>query len=648
MKNRSLLLVAALVAGLVPSVVGAQPAQPAIQLLNPSGYTTSPELSAKADSDAAFHFVAVVPSVPPTPFVEFEIESTAGNRVTVEGSPVGTDTWEADHDLTGLTDGQYTIHAILYSQGQQFGQSDSQVVTINNSDLPPPPRAETAEITFPANGGQVGFYTPPGALPRTVVDVQTSEGAQQVRVLYSTSPLGSEPEWVQCGTGSVDEGIARARCTLAEGAVPGQVKAIAAVANLTPPPAPAQVSGDDSGDAHRVTPYVSTPRRVAISPEATKQEIGTCLPLTAVVTDQLARPVAGANVDVHATGPNDNLRFGSISNTTNAFQAPDKGPHGTENALRCSDNTSSGQQGDTNRVPGADEKHIESTAATAGASNNSGGFTFALRSATAGGTQIVAWSDDNDDDAQDVSEASGGARVGWGEDPPQPTSEIFLTPASSSQSVGDCQRLVLTVRSGGNPVSGGNADIHANGAETSFCTVSGGSTLRQPGEGDHVAGSHTDGTKHAEGELNSTGQLIFGVTSSSEGEVVVEGWHDVTDDDVAASGEPIATARVAYTSNGDRDISLNANRKRVPKGSKVRLSGSIDGSEACANRASVRLKARRPGGKFRTIKTKLTNNNGAYRFSLTVKKTKDYRTIAPKKGVCKKARSEIVRVKARG
>ena len=643
MKNKLMLLVVGvLVAGLFPAGATAQEA-PAIQLLNPSDYSTPPELSTKPDRDGLYHFVAWVPQVPPSPFVEFEIEPTAGNRTTIEATRVGTsDTWEASHNLAGLADGQYTIHAILYSEGQQFGGSDSQVVTINNSDLPPPPQSETAEITYPSNGESLGFYTPAGGRPNAIVDVATSEGALQVRVLYTKSAPGTDPEWIQCGRGTVGDSTARVRCTLAEGDFPTSVRAIAAVANMTPPQTgAAEPTADESGDAHRISTYTSVPTRILIDPEAKKQDVGTCLALTAVLLDQQSRPVAGANLDVHATGPTDNLQFASIANTTSAFQAPEKGPHNRENAVRCSDNTASGQQGDTNRVPGDDEKHIEST----GGTTNNGAFTFALRSRDIGGTQVVAYADDNDDDVQQVSEASGGARIGWGEDPPAPVTEVFLT-GGSSQTVGSCERMTLTIRQGGNALIGVNADVHLTGGGA-FCTVSGGSVLSQPSDAQHTAGTHTDGTQHGEGSTNSFGQLIFGVTSAAEGEVVVVGWYDELDDDTIGSGEQTASTRVSFAVSGDRDVSLNTSRRRIQQGRRVRLFGRIDGSDACSSRQTVRLQSRRPEGRFRTIKTKLTNDEGAYSWRLRPRRTKDYRVVAPRDGVCDLDRSPVRRVRVR-
>lgn len=648
MRKIIVLVIAALVGGLLPIPVAK--AAPAIQLLNPSTYNgAAPEISTKQDLDGNFHFVAWVPSVPQNAIVEFEIQSVAGNSLrTINASRVGADTFEGFDNLANLADGNYLVAALLYSNGDQVDEGiDRQAVSVRNGTLG---QVETAEIVAPGNGGSLGFFTPKGLRPRALVDVATSDGARQVRVLVTKTRPGGEPEWVQCGTGTVSSQSARVRCTLPEGTEPAQVTAVAAVANQTPPPGPAQVPADDSGDAHRVTVYNAVPTRVSIDPEATRAEISTCSPeFRATVTDQLGRPLSAVNVDVHAVGPTDQLQFAAGGNAMQ-FQAPDKGPHSSEPTHRCTELDAEGRQGETNRIGANDEKHIESRSdVTNPGTNNQGAFIFRLYSDTVGGTEIIAWADADDDDVQQAAEASGGARLGWGQDPPAPTQQAFLEPSSGSATVGSCQRFVLTVKEGGNPAAGRNADAHISSADTtpSFCTPSEGSATRLPDQGEHVAGTHADGTKHVEGELDSQGRLIFGVTAPSEGRVVVQGWLDESDDDTLTSGEAAAGGAVSFALSGDRDVSLDSSRRAVRKGGRVRLFGAIDGSPSCAEGQVVKLRSRVPGKRFRTIGQKRTNGSGEYGFRVKVFKTKDYKVIAPRAGVCDKARSNTVRVRAR-
>ncbi len=91
---------------------------------------------------------------------------------------------------------------------QQAVIINEEPVSINNQDPArgPGPRTSvenqnTVEITYPQNGGQVGFYTPPGSNVATgVIDVVASALApRRVRVLYSESAPGTEPAFQPCG-----------------------------------------------------------------------------------------------------------------------------------------------------------------------------------------------------------------------------------------------------------------------------------------------------------------------------------------------------------------------------------------------------------------------------------------------------------------
>ena len=645
-KKLGLLAVIALIGALLP--MGSAFAAPAIEIINPSGYSTNMELSSKPDADGAYHFVAWVPQVPPNAFVEFELQPAAGNGVTIEASRIGTtDTFEAFHNLVGLTDGAYTLKAILFSGQEQFGEGDSRTVTINNTNVPPPPQSESVEILWPVNGGQLGFFNPPAGRPNTIIDVKGSTEAQQARLLYTASQPGTEPEWVECGAAEIDatSDFGSGRCTLAEGAAPAQVTAVAAVANMTPPPAPPGPPADDSGDAHRVIPYSSVASQVVVDPPSQNFEVAKCSPvMKATAYDQFSRPLANPNFDVHAVGPTDQLQFAVLPGSYDTFAPPDKGPHSTENTARCSETAAEIKQGETNRVGQSDEKHIESK----GDFRDDTTFRFMLKSDSVGGTNVIVFVDADDDDIQDPTEATGAARIGWGQDPPPPLKQIFLDPLNSSATVGSCQRMTLSVREDGGPVSGGNVDIHLSGAETmpTFCTPSGGSLPRDPDTGEHATGVHSDGTRHGEGELNTEGQLVFGVTSASQGEAAVTVWLDEIDDDTF-SREPSTGTKVSFGVSGDRSISLDSSRRRVRKGGRVRLFGAISGSEACEAGQTVKLKARTPGGRFRTIGTRTTTGSGEYAFGVRVRKTKDYRAIAPRDGVCQTAKSGTVRVRAR-
>ncbi len=641
-------------------------AAPAIKFLNPSGYTAALTLSGKPDVNPTYHLVVWASELPSNPVVEFEFTSATGQSATFDGTRVGTDTWEANANLAAVGgDGPYTLRAFLYS-GTTEVASDELNVTVNNQDMFPPPAAETVEMTWPDNGAQLGFFSPPGGgRPTTVIDVTTSGGAQQVRSFYTLEKPGAVPDWQPCGSAGVSvpensqTGTASIRCTLGEGHSANQVTAVASVANQTPPPAPPNEAADQSGDAHRVVPYTSKPARVLFD-DSTKRhdDLTKCVFFTAFVVDQLERPLPGANVDLHAVGPDDQLRFGvdsiaqgSTTNNTDEFKAPDKNHSSTEPAARCSDGTATSQnanirEGDHNTPQQPDTKHIESGAT---GTLKDGSFRFALMSASNGATSIEVWADEDDDDRFGGSEARGGAQLGWGQEPPPPQPTLELTPDSASPAVGECQSFTAVARLGGNPVPGANIDAHMLGpdANANFCDPGGGSVTRPPEQGAHVSGAHEDGTRHVEGEADSAGRFVFGITSTAEGVTDVLVWRDSPDDDTLAS-EASDTAQITWQPVGTRTLSLQANRSIVTKGRKVRLSGAIDGSSACEAGQTVELHAKPKGqSNFGVVATTTSDDGGAFSFRPKVAKRTKFRAVAPEAGSCDEGRSKTVTVKTR-
>jgi hypothetical protein len=656
--KRVALLVSALVAGLLPGPVASAQSS-TIAFLNPSGYTSATQprlLSAKPDDDATYHLVAWVKNVPSSPLVEFELRPTTpgANPLTVTATRAGN-TWEYDLDLSGIADGSYTLAALLYSGLAPVGE-DEELVTVNNDDLPPPEPANAVELVYPRNAARVGYFTPPGKAAGFVVQAIASAGTSRVRFFYSLSDPGNEPEWKSCASAAPNaDRIATARCELASGDPPAQVTALAAVSNRQPTGDP-QPAADESGDAHHVLPYAQVATTVDVSPTTLTRDPGGCQKYTLEVTDQDGRAIAGMNVDIHATGPSDQLQFATMdtaipgANETDPFQAPDRG-HSTENARRCSNGESLGRQGETNRPGGDDDKHIESTSPSGslGGTDNSGRFDFALYSGTQGATEIRAWADVNDDDLPGASEASGGAQLGWGQAPPPPVTDIVLTPASADATVGECVRLEAFVRRGGNPLSAANVDVHLTGPDSnvSFCTPADASPSRTPDGGSHIAGGHEDGTKHLEGETSSTGQYVFGVTSPTAGGTVVSIWVDQTDDDVQ-SGEPADNAQITWQVEGSRTITLGSNKTRVRKGSRVRLSGDIEGSATCEANQTVEIQARpASGGTFVTIKSLTTDAEGLYSTRVRMRRARTFRAVAPEAAPCEAAQSETVTVRVR-
>lgn len=660
MKRLGSLLAGVMLAALLPA--GAAIAAPSVVFLSPAPLALDqvPELSSKENRPV--HLVAWVREAPVGALAEFELRAVSTtpptlNSATLGGTFVTGDTVEHFFEIPDTwADGTYNLRVTIFnSDGSQQVAEDEQTVIVNNDDVVPPPPAENVELVVPDNGDQVGFFTPKGGRANTVVTANASSGAEQVRVLYTKSAPGSEPEWQQCGSSSTGaNGFTTIRCTLAEGENPNAVTAIAAAANMTPAGVPADSRADDGTDAHRVTPYMAQPARVNVSPESAIAETGTCQLFVATVQDQLGRAIALANLDVHASGPDDQLSFATddtspFSANTSGYQAPGDGHVSDKRTIRCSDKTlTETRQGVHRAIGSADRMHIEST----GGTNNAGSFTFALfsnRNVT-GGTNISVWADANDDDNQNISEAAGGARLGWGQAPPPASTELFIDPDGPSATTGECQSMSLIAREGGSPLVGGNIDVHIAGPDSSvqFCSPAGASGTAPPQSGDHIADSHGDGARHAEGSTDQSGRFVFGVTSLSSGVTEVLGWLDQTDDDVLGPAEPRAPAEISWQPEGERDISLEANRNRVRKGRRVSLSGAIDGSSACEAGQLVRLRAKRPNGSFKTIAKKNTNSDGSFMFRPRVRVTKIYKAIAPKGEVCDLARSNNVRVRARG
>jgi hypothetical protein len=640
-----------LIAGLLQ--IGSAHAAPAISFINPSTYdnTTTLQLSDKPDSDGAYHLVAWVQQVPANPIVEFELQSTGQNAETINATRVGSsDTWEAFFDIPAPdSDGPYALRARLYSGGTEVA-NDEEAVTINNSQEPPAPptAAETLEITYPANGGSFGFFTPKGKATNGVVVVKASSGTKQARVFYTQSDPGNDPNWKPCGFGTVNQTTftARVRCELKDGDTPASVSAVAAVANRTPAQTDPNAGLDDTGDAHRIAPYVQQPTSFSLSPQAQSSDPDKCTPLTvATLLDQAGQPIAQANVDIHAIGPSDQLRFGEMGTETSGFQPPDKAHLSKEFAIKCGDDSNSAiNQGDHN-VPGGDDiKHIESVTGT----SNSGQFGFMLHGDEVGSTTFTIWADVDDDDLPGSSEASGGGRIGWGQPPPPPVAGVTLTPADSTSAQGDCQKVTLTATEDGTPVAGKNVDLHAFGPDSSLAFCDPGTGMpRPPDQGGHTGYTHPDGTIHGEGETDGSGHLVVGLTSGTVGNSALTAWLDRTDDDAQGTDEPSTSGQITWKEAGHRSVSLRSNKSPVQAGTKVRLSGRVSGDDSCTGAQTVKLKSRKHGGgKFKGAGTATTSSTGKFKFNKKVKRSTDYRAVAPRAGSCSKAKSKVVTVRA--
>ncbi len=402
--KKSFLLPAVL---LMVSFLPAAPAlgAPSIAFLNPSGYSGSPPtISDVTDQDGFVHLVAWSKETPMSALVEFELQPTGQNAATFTGVRITDDTWEAFASIPDSysDSSSYTLIARLYSGTP--GDADEvahaeMTVEVNQSQVPPP-IAETVEMSYPDNGGKLGFYRPVGKRPSAVLDYAASVDTGQVRAFYTLTRPGSDPAWKVCGKSIPDDaGFGKVRCPLQAGDSRNDVTAVAVVSNKTSPPNAPNPALDDTGDAHRINPYLQKPTSLQVANEP--QVAATiCSFFNATVTDQFDRPIAAANIDVHAKGPTDRLRFMSQPAQTSPFQPPNTDHGSKEDAKRCSDNSNFRRQGVHNDSDGPDAKHIESIKGT----SNKGEFLFGLRSPANGSTQLVIWVDVNNDDDRDNGE----------------------------------------------------------------------------------------------------------------------------------------------------------------------------------------------------------------------------------------------------
>lgn len=449
----------------------ASPIGPTIQWLNPSKYEPAMIVSDKEDDDDTYHLVAWVGNRPSDAIVQFSYQGTQGtpNEVTIcTATRVATtnDTYECfwDLDETGTQDGTYRLRATLYSSTaspsspQPSGQTGPRAVDQDEETVEVEREASTLEIEYPVNGGPLGVYDPPGAQRAGfVMDVETSDDAEEVRAYYSESPPGTEPSWQNCQqttTVFFSDGTRRIGCVLQNNdSAATNITAVAAVPireatpdvgpglNCTPnlpfqTVCPGTPERADSGDAHRVFRYEQNPASVELPGPSenrpNQQGNFTCQVLTSTVTDQNGRPIWRVNMDVHAQGPGDEVRFGTVSGRTNGFKAPDQGGHQTENTDTCANSPgeqASPAQGRHTNVSGPDPKHIESTEG----SDTSGRFTFAVRSPAREGTSTVtAWADEDDNDERQAAEPFDTTMVTFTRQSPSPSQSASASPSATA------------------------------------------------------------------------------------------------------------------------------------------------------------------------------------------------------------------------
>jgi RTX calcium-binding nonapeptide repeat (4 copies) len=565
------------------------PTGPAIKLLNPStGYEPGldptgedpPKISDKYDGvDEAYPVAAWTAGVPPGALVEASLRYEGENEIVIgQLARLGSSSvWETAWDVPeSLPTGPATLHVGLYqvtAQGiVEVARDDVEVEMRHKGEDETSTDGvadDTAEMTSPAQGAPLGFYKPRSGAWRVVVEGNVSQSTTRVQAFYTTTTPGSAPRFTPCGTtttasftaipGDIRAKNVRLACTLGTNDLPSDATALAIVA----------ISGDnasnfpetqEAADAHLIVPYLQSPEQMLLrmAPWVRGLPNG-CLAATVFVVDHLGRPVHGANIDIHAIGPDDQLSFGSVA-AGNGQQPPDRGGHALQSSTTCA-GVVAGQHA-LHRQPGAsDSKHRESTTGAA-----LGRFVFQFYSESPGTTQLVAWVDDeeietegqlrpSDTDTLDEGEPSVEGNLQWYGAAPT----LSFDPPGGTGSPGECLEYILKARSALAPVAAVNVDLHVQSKVDGvrFCTPEGGPALRAPAAGPHTpiddAQSHETGaatpTIHAETETDSAGNLHFGLTAPAAGDATVTAWIDGeagADNDVMDGSDPRATGTASW------------------------------------------------------------------------------------------------------
>lgn len=427
-----------LASGSTVTAVDAATAEPKIAFLNPSSFATRPGVGVivsptrpnrPAQGAVGYRISVWADTAPTNGGVEIELLKNGVTLETMDAAlqPRTQDSYYTTWNIPStLPDGPYTLRATLFENNEGITYADQEIVLVRTADR--------SGITYPGIGtdqfpsdGSFGTFAPlrtaltegetGRALPVGNIDgnytANSNSGTSFVRAFYTVSEPGTEPEWIVCGTDAAAARVSSAandgvRCTLQDLAHQTQVSAVATVANNTPYPLAFDPAHNAAGDAVRVfEPYAQEPTRFEIVSgeigEVTLNEEGAygCQTVAFHLRDQRGREVTGANVDAHAAGPGNGLRFDTGLFSPAGFQAPDRQAHILQPGYDCLGANSEvvEDQGSHRVYAGPDTKHIETSSGT----SDSGRWAFALWSPTGNVTperwtaRWTAWVDESDD-----------------------------------------------------------------------------------------------------------------------------------------------------------------------------------------------------------------------------------------------------------
>ena len=609
------------------------PLGPAIAFLNPSVMPlpqgngsadnwTVPVIADKPEAaagfDESYRFTLWSANLAPDAIVELAItpepvglpignEETVGLMQRVPGFP---DTFELEWDVPeSLPEGPAVLAARAFEQtitGFEEVAAATLPVELQHSSENPPSGDGTAEaevITFewPTQGGPIGFYKG-GTLWRSAIDLRATgvnngccgPWQDNTYTFVTTSRPGTVPKWTQCA--APNPGTIRSTCVLAAKDTPFAITAMGAGVREDQNPAPAAGANYtlESSDAIRVSPYESTAKLSVVSdphsggvnnwlPIKRAPAGDVCMAYTVTVTDtQFDRPIQGANIDYHITGPSDQVQFGDLDFANSeaggalffpyhsAFAAPAEGHPSTDAGYDCDDHSdetvgdgrdfgqngraTEGTEGDHN-VPGSpDTKHRESVAGSgldagyAASAAARGLYMFHLFSRDPGFTDVLVWLDDDpvtdplgprkNNDVPDPSEPQVTQRAQWL--PQGGWVAGGIDPPGATALPGTCTPFKIRLRDEGVPVVDANFDLHAVGPddELDFCDPAEATPRLAPDaspsplghegeEADEVR--HTGPSpqvQHTEGFTDDEGNLVFGLISPVPGDTTIQAWFD--------------------------------------------------------------------------------------------------------------------------
>ncbi|HYO61294.1 MAG TPA: hypothetical protein VEU29_05295 [Actinomycetota bacterium] len=624
---------------------------PTIELVNPSDYEGTPVLSDKDNNpgndasgddpnDEKYHFNAWTRNAPNNATVEFFIVQ-GSNQVSLglaqsQGNGV-YDLYSGIPDQ--LTDTSADVRAVLYAGGEL--DRDEQPVLINDEtessdteavlmqgEYRATNEAETAEITYPLNGGGLGFFGRPDQAPAANIEVRHSRtgtagsagnqggGPENLRAYYTTSHRGTDPDWKVCGTESQTDSAEGVRCQLTNGDRPEWVTGVAVVtrdseSSETSPRNVGAMEVRNAGDAHVVAGYSQTPSSVTIGSPTGSTPTG-CSPLIPVtVADQIGQKIVGAPVDVHAQGPTDSLAFNTEDdehdpdNDNNPDPDPNDQPenHATEQGRQCSDQALAEENQGEHEEAGAlpDRKHIESTDGTDG----NGQFIYQMWSNSPGGTTMTAFVDMDEDDLFCATEAFGNGIITWGSGGPN-------APLPSGPDVQSC------------PASQSGSSSSGTASRTSASSAS--STTTSP---------TNTATQTTTSPTNTASQTTTSPTNTG------------TTTSPTNSGTGTTTSGTAGTTQtspqrSEVEVTLETSQPRKTFGKSFTLSGSVSSdNEACTDLVNVQVLRDVLGGEedFELFAQETTDANGAYTVSDKADRSANYIAQVNETATCDDATS---------